>query len=325
MLAKHTGQPLSKIEKDVERDFYMSAEEAKKYGIIDEIMKGKGNSKIKLAALRCGACGGKPPFGAFRRTPPTRIYPLFANKIRHAARVVILSNHPIIRNKPFSSFSNYSALPWSPEHQRKKIGLTTPCFRNCNRMREMNNTIVFFSFIELSRLILICAHNLISEAGTASYEHKISTVSRGICRTHWHRVWLFLRFIISLGKRGSMELEIKQMTLTAKEDARRITEEADKKSAEVLGKIHSEEKEREGQWKRTEERLIKKEELLDKRQFDIDAQAEGIKRKVAEVEISREKAEELNAKKREELERVANLSREDAKKVLLEGNRKAVR
>ena len=45
MLAKHTGQPLSKIEKDVERDFYMSAEEAKKYGIIDEIMKGKGNSK----------------------------------------------------------------------------------------------------------------------------------------------------------------------------------------------------------------------------------------------------------------------------------------
>lgn len=45
MLAKHTGQPLAKIEKDVERDFYMSAEEAKKYGIIDEIMKGKGNSK----------------------------------------------------------------------------------------------------------------------------------------------------------------------------------------------------------------------------------------------------------------------------------------
>ena len=132
----------------------------------------------------------------------------------------------------------------------------------------------------------------------------------------------FLRFIISLGKRGSMELEIKQMTLTAKEDARRITEEADKKSAEVLGKIHSEEKEREGQWKRTEERLIKKEELLDKRQFDIDAQAEGIKRKVAEVEISREKAEELNAKKREELERVANLSREDAKKVLLEETEK---
>ncbi|MBI2476046.1 MAG: ATP-dependent Clp protease proteolytic subunit [Candidatus Taylorbacteria bacterium] len=37
MLAKNTGKPLSQIEKDVERDFYMDAEEAKKYGIIDEI------------------------------------------------------------------------------------------------------------------------------------------------------------------------------------------------------------------------------------------------------------------------------------------------
>jgi len=38
MLADHTGQPLSKIENDVERDFFMSAEEAKKYGIIDKIL-----------------------------------------------------------------------------------------------------------------------------------------------------------------------------------------------------------------------------------------------------------------------------------------------
>lgn len=38
MLAKNTGQPLSKIEKDVERDFFMSADEAKKYGIIDKVL-----------------------------------------------------------------------------------------------------------------------------------------------------------------------------------------------------------------------------------------------------------------------------------------------
>lgn len=42
MLSKNTGRPLAQIEKDVERDFYMSADEAKKYGIIDEIFKGKG-------------------------------------------------------------------------------------------------------------------------------------------------------------------------------------------------------------------------------------------------------------------------------------------
>ncbi|MBI3888392.1 ATP-dependent Clp protease proteolytic subunit [Candidatus Nomurabacteria bacterium] len=38
LLAKNTGKPLAQIEKDVERDFFMDAEESKKYGIIDEIV-----------------------------------------------------------------------------------------------------------------------------------------------------------------------------------------------------------------------------------------------------------------------------------------------
>jgi ATP-dependent Clp protease protease subunit len=38
ILAKNTGQPLSKIEKDVDRDFFMSADEAKKYGIVDKVL-----------------------------------------------------------------------------------------------------------------------------------------------------------------------------------------------------------------------------------------------------------------------------------------------
>ena len=41
ILANHTGQPLEKVEKDTDRDFYLSAEEAKEYGIIDEVIKTK--------------------------------------------------------------------------------------------------------------------------------------------------------------------------------------------------------------------------------------------------------------------------------------------
>ena len=41
VLAKHTGQPIAKIEKDTDRDFWLTASEAKEYGLIDEIMKTK--------------------------------------------------------------------------------------------------------------------------------------------------------------------------------------------------------------------------------------------------------------------------------------------
>jgi len=39
ILAKHTGKSLSAVEKDTDRDFYLSAPEAKKYGVIDEVIK----------------------------------------------------------------------------------------------------------------------------------------------------------------------------------------------------------------------------------------------------------------------------------------------
>jgi len=39
ILANHTGQPLEKVEKDTERNFYMSAEEAVEYGIVDKIVE----------------------------------------------------------------------------------------------------------------------------------------------------------------------------------------------------------------------------------------------------------------------------------------------
>jgi ATP-dependent Clp protease protease subunit len=38
ILARHTGQEIGKIEKDTDRDYFMSAEEAKKYGLVDEVV-----------------------------------------------------------------------------------------------------------------------------------------------------------------------------------------------------------------------------------------------------------------------------------------------
>ena len=41
ILVKHTGQSIAKIEKDTDRDYYLTAAEAKEYGLIDEVIKGK--------------------------------------------------------------------------------------------------------------------------------------------------------------------------------------------------------------------------------------------------------------------------------------------
>lgn len=43
LLSGHTGQPLEKIKKDSDRDYFMSAQEAKSYGLIDEVIESKPN------------------------------------------------------------------------------------------------------------------------------------------------------------------------------------------------------------------------------------------------------------------------------------------
>ena len=44
LMAEHTGQPLERIEKDVERDYFMSAEAAKEYGLIDRVLDRRGSA-----------------------------------------------------------------------------------------------------------------------------------------------------------------------------------------------------------------------------------------------------------------------------------------
>ncbi len=45
ILAKHTGQPLDRIQQDTDRDFFLSSEESVKYGLVDEVMSLRGGSK----------------------------------------------------------------------------------------------------------------------------------------------------------------------------------------------------------------------------------------------------------------------------------------
>jgi len=55
LIAKHTGQPLEKVEKDTDRDFILTAEEALAYGVIDEIITRRGITPELAAANANGA------------------------------------------------------------------------------------------------------------------------------------------------------------------------------------------------------------------------------------------------------------------------------
>jgi len=68
MLAEHTGQPIEKIERDTERDFFMSAPEAKEYGIIDDIIV--TTSRDGRSAAKDGRLEIATPAGGKSEPPP---------------------------------------------------------------------------------------------------------------------------------------------------------------------------------------------------------------------------------------------------------------
>jgi ribonuclease Y len=127
----------------------------------------------------------------------------------------------------------------------------------------------------------------------------------------------FLRYAVALGKKGSIELEIKQLLTEAREEAKQITAEAEKKSIDTLREVRAEIKEKEDQVKKAEDRLIKKEELLDKRQTDIDAEVDALKGKIAEIKAIKDKVDNMHHEKLKELEKLAHLSEAEAKNELL--------
>ncbi len=126
-----------------------------------------------------------------------------------------------------------------------------------------------------------------------------------------------IRWAITLGKKGSVELEVKQLLLSAKEDAQKILQEAEKKTERYTEELRRKDEEKEKEWRKTEERLIKKEENLDKRQVDIEKEMENFRMKAEEVKTIKTEIEERKKGIELELERVAGLSQEEAKETLM--------
>lgn len=123
--------------------------------------------------------------------------------------------------------------------------------------------------------------------------------------------------MIALGKKRSIEIDIKQMMVGAKEEAQKIVDEAKKTTEAKLAELKEEEKKKETEFKETEKRLIKKDEFLDARQVELNKEVDDIKLKVEEVKKIQERVSKIEEEKRGELERVAKLTELEAKEELL--------
>jgi ribonuclease Y len=127
----------------------------------------------------------------------------------------------------------------------------------------------------------------------------------------------FLRWIITLGKKGSMELTIRQTMLEAKDQAQKIVDRASEQAEETLRDLKSKEREKEIEYKKKEERLLKKEDALESRQRDLEREMENLKLQTEEVKLVKEQVGRLDQEKQVELERVAGLSPAAAKEEII--------
>lgn len=128
----------------------------------------------------------------------------------------------------------------------------------------------------------------------------------------------FLRWLVSLGQKGSVELEIKQMLLDAREEAKNILNVAEKKAESLEEELRENFAKKEEVLTTKEGRIADKESYLDRRQTDIDREAERIKEQIEEVRAIKARAEALVEEREKALSKVSLLSAEEAKEELLE-------
>jgi ribonuclease Y len=129
-------------------------------------------------------------------------------------------------------------------------------------------------------------------------------------------VGYYLRMVIALAKQGSMELEIKEAMIAAKEEAQNLLAEATKKAEEKLSHADLEEKKKLEEIKKVEERLIRKEDTLESKDRELQKNHEELNKKTEELNKTKLEIEEKKLGLETELEKISGLTREEAREHL---------
>lgn len=126
-----------------------------------------------------------------------------------------------------------------------------------------------------------------------------------------------LRMLVAMGQRGSLELEVKQKMLEAKERASRLVSEAEERAREIQEEQDAQLREREEKLDVAAERIAKREEFLDERERSLGEEAESIKNRENEAANLKKEADALIKEQQERLSEISGLSEEEARERLM--------
>ncbi|OGG43244.1 ribonuclease Y [Candidatus Jorgensenbacteria bacterium RIFCSPLOWO2_12_FULL_42_11] len=126
-----------------------------------------------------------------------------------------------------------------------------------------------------------------------------------------------VRRFLALRQLNSTEAKIREQLKAAKTQAEELILVAKDKAASLLEEVQREERSRKVQLERLEERLLNKEDFLDKRSLDIDGREKNIGKGLEELKEAKAKIDDLELKTVEKLEKISGLTHQQAKEQLL--------
>ena len=127
----------------------------------------------------------------------------------------------------------------------------------------------------------------------------------------------YFRYLHALSKKRSLELDIKEREVAAEKKALETIEKAEEKATAIEQEAKLERKNQTERLVQKEAHLLKREELIDSRQIDLDSQKELIQAKIAEVKSIKNQLDERKSDIDKKLEEVANLTPEEARERII--------
>ena len=132
-----------------------------------------------------------------------------------------------------------------------------------------------------------------------------------------------IRQFVGSKRANSVEEKIRRELEESRSKAKGVILEAQEKATALLEEVKKEERETKSQLSRSEERLLKKEEMLDKASSDLRSKESDISREVEKIKVAKMELDDLRQKEIKELEKITGLTRDEAKELLLKDVRRA--